>query len=223
MKPLIMLSLFTVGALLSSTLNCVSAQTEVKTKQVVSSNPSDYLNALPSSEQLNSFDTYDVSKYKDSVAVAARRIEDGLTIYISIGVTSDETQAKTVCKSVISTSSAPGGMAVGSWSGRKIGQENWRPIYPSHIVQPEGAYTLLSRDGRSVIQIHLMFTPASSQEHPFDKEDLLLVEDQAIACFDRLTKLGYTSRSISKAPAKGIKSSKAVKPAHNDKGTGGKS
>lgn len=71
MKPLIMLSLFTVGALLSSTLNCVSAQTEVKTKQVVSSNPSDYLNALPSSEQLNSFDTYDVSKYKDSVAVAA--------------------------------------------------------------------------------------------------------------------------------------------------------
>jgi hypothetical protein len=131
----------------------------------------------------------------------AQKPKIGFSVSISLSVAESEAAARDWSLRLTRT---PGGkMPVGSPSGRKIGQEVWRSWYPKGEV-PQGMFQLLARDGRSVVLVQLMYTVLQTDIHNrplhriFTAADLRFAENQAIACLNRLTQMGYTSRSAKK-------------------------
>ena len=211
------LCLLTVSAvMLTCVQSLLAAQNGAGTKPAaVTAKLSDDVRALPSMQQIGQFDHFVQDKNDDSAYFYASRHSDGLRIRIYIAIRADESAAKKYFKS--RAESGNGSWWNGSISRRKIGQESLYTRYDQDTV-PHGDYELLARDGGSVVRIILALASPTDDDLSFTPQQLRLAEDQAIACFDRLTKLGHTSKSPPvKAAVKGSKPGKTDDKTDKDK------
>ncbi len=89
-------------------------------------------------------------------------------------------------------------MPKGSSSKQQIGQE----CYNSNRREgpPQGFLTIIARDGRAVATVQLAVPVIKNKdgkfvEHPLDDQEVELVEKHALKVLDKLTTMGYTSKS----------------------------
>jgi hypothetical protein len=166
----------------------------------------DISSALPTAEMPRGFSSYRVSRNMAEqpnsglIEVRAHRVRDDLYVTVQVCVMPDETAALEWAKGI---TYPPGGrMPRGCPSGRKIGQEVWQSRYRNG-GPPRGSFGLITRDGRSVVMVDLMYTVKAVRggapvQRVFSREDLLMTERLALGCLNRLTQMGYTSRSVKK-------------------------
>lgn len=129
--------------------------------------------------------------------VEVSRKVDGARFRIESIIADTEEAAKAVVQQAIITQLGPGPMPRGSLTKRQIGQE----CYNSNrkAGPPQGAVTLVARDGRAVTYVQLA-VPVTKKNDKFvvptlTDADMALVEKHALKVLDKLTQKGYTSKS----------------------------
>lgn len=157
--------------------------------------------ALPVKAELVGFDKYEFHAYGRGKSVWAYRVADGLTFNISLSVAPTEAEAEKVIRDVVFHWHQVA-MLPGTPSNHKIGQEAW------HSYR-NGADTMdiVARDGRSIVTVMLALSvPKDAHGKPIlvhggpvrghlSQAHLLLAENHVLKALDKLTAMGYTSRS----------------------------
>lgn len=168
-----------------------------QTQKVIAADHVDIKQALPTKEELPEFSNYQVFSGAKGKSAEAKRRADEARLRVSVLIASSEAEAQQWTHMTV-TNSANAGMLKSAPSGRKIGQEVWQSKYSKG--QPFGSFTLVARDGLSIVIVELMLkidkgSRGQAMQRPIQTADLNLVENHALKCLDKLTAMGYTSRS----------------------------
>lgn len=165
--------------------------------------------ALPTKAELPTFADYQTGSRITTQTLTAQtftaeRRRDSMKLQISVGVYNSKEEAEE--QSFPLTHGVNGRLKEGSPSGRKIGQQVWQSNYGAD--SPRSGFILVAHDGRSNILVKLRHrVPLDKEGEPirdksgeivwrrFTKTDLNFAEKQAIIVLNKLTKMGYTSRS----------------------------
>ena len=193
--PLLSLATVTMLAIVSGGAMFHPAQAKADAK-------TDALATLPVESELPEFKEFKSVYSKQNgnragASVTLWRKNDGAQFRIESVIADSEEAAKALVQQGIITQAGPGPMPKGSLTKRQIGQE----CYNSNRQQgpPQGAVTLVARDGRSVafVQLAVPVTKKNGKfvAPPLTTADMALVEKHALKVLDKLTQKGYTSKS----------------------------
>jgi len=164
----------------------------------------DVLSSLPTQDELTEFgaENKTVKSHRNETSadayITSLRKGDEAQFRVESLVTDTEEEAKALVQRAIITQAGPGSMPKGSSSKRQIGQE----CYNSNRQEgpPQGFLTIIARDGRAVATVQLAVPVIKDKngkfvEHMLGDKEVELVEKHALKVLDKLTKLGYTSKS----------------------------
>lgn len=167
------------------------------------------MRALPTLKAMPGFSGRTVgSRVKGAARLSANRKRDqaSLDVTIVVAPTAEQAQERLLGFFFSSSGAKPHAVKSGP-SGRVIGQEMWCWKHPPDKPY-RGTYSLAVRDGRSCMYIRLTLDVVRDEqgEPVRDKtsqyvdrlvtqQDFKLVENQAIFCLGKLTKMGFTSKS----------------------------
>lgn len=179
------------------------------TRSARSDGDPEMMRALPTLKAMPGFSGRRVNSFvKGAARLGANRKRDQASLDVTIVVepTAEQAQKRLLGFFFSSSGAKPHAVKSGP-SGRVIGQEMWCWEHPPDKPH-RGTYSLAVRDGRSCAYIRLTLDVVRDEqgEPVRDKEgeyvrplitpqDFRLVENQAIFCLDKLTEMGYTSKS----------------------------
>jgi hypothetical protein len=153
--------------------------------------------ALPSLPDLPGFMQVMANKEgKDALNASSfhRRKNDGLQLSVDIDISSDEAKAKAAVKEFLSFASSP--MIPSSVTKRSIGQSTWRSNYKAGQKSCD-TFMMIVQDGRSMVVINIMLPISKGVNgvairRELSRNDFVFVENVALKCLDKLSKMNYT-------------------------------
>jgi hypothetical protein len=92
---------------------------------------------------------------------------------------------------------SPGGkMLSGTVSKRSIGQNSWYSKDKKNRT-PHGSFSMIVHDGRTLVKISIALPIIEHKngkpvERQINQSDLMFVENTALKCLDKLSRMGYT-------------------------------
>jgi len=168
----------------------------------------DFTPALPRADELAGFSGYEVAKSPgtDNVGVHAERQKEPLSLYVNVVAFRTEAEAIACMDSLQGRCVVP--FLTTTFTGRRLAQQVYRTNYGAHGADPtpRGAYSLMLRDGKSVVRIDLMLPPLRNEkgefvQQPFASSDLAMAEQIGWRVLQRMTAMGFTSLPADKASA----------------------
>lgn len=193
---------------LAALLLSMNLEPNAPTQQAMANSDPEAVKALPTLEDIPGFTKRTVeNEGLGAKSVWLTRKRDLARIRVMVYVAPTESQAQKTSRS-LTGSVINGRWLEGSLTGRSIGQEAWKPQHMKNL--PTHYSTgLVARDGRSIIKIALDLDVQRDKEgkplrdkqgnwvhRSMTQADLRLIERQAALCLSKLTKMGYTSKSV---------------------------